>query len=95
MADFIVRPATESDLAKANALLVETWHATYDGIYGREKVTDITGRWHSVEALQQRLAAAGDDFRVAERGGDIVGTICVLRRDREAALLTFLCFNRR
>ena len=32
-----VRTAGERDLAEVRALLVETWHATYDAIYGAEQ----------------------------------------------------------
>ena len=37
-----VRTASERDLAAVRALLVETWHATYDAIYGGKRVTEIT-----------------------------------------------------
>ena len=39
-----VRSAGERDLAAVRELLVETWHATYDPIYGAERVTAITDR---------------------------------------------------
>ena len=32
-------------------LLVETWHDTYDAIYGVERVTEITNEWHALDAL--------------------------------------------
>ncbi len=40
---FFVRTASERDLEKVRALLVETWHATYDTFYGVEKVNELTG----------------------------------------------------
>jgi hypothetical protein len=40
-----VRTAGERDLAAVRDLLVETWHATYDSIYGAERVTEITDEW--------------------------------------------------
>ena len=52
---FFVRTASERDLAKVSALLGETWHATYDALYGADKVSEITARWHSVPALKARI----------------------------------------
>jgi len=37
-----VRTVGAHDLEAVRALLMETWHATYDGIYGAAKVTEIT-----------------------------------------------------
>ena len=46
----IIRAVTVADLPAVRTALVETWHATYDGIYGPDKVYDITTRWHSLVA---------------------------------------------
>ncbi|MDO9415877.1 GNAT family N-acetyltransferase [Pararhizobium sp.] len=70
---FFVRTASERDLAKISALLSETWHATYDTIYGVEKVNELTGLWHSVPALKARLATKGGEFVVADNGEDLAG----------------------
>ncbi|MEO0910824.1 MAG: GNAT family N-acetyltransferase, partial [Pseudomonadota bacterium] len=48
---FFIRTASESDLPRVQEILIETWHATYDEIYGVEKVNEITGKWHSLERL--------------------------------------------
>jgi len=69
-----VRPCSESDLPAVRDLLVRTWHDTYDAIYGVEKVTEITGRWHSLPNLRAQLKAPLSLFLVAERGGRLVGT---------------------
>jgi ribosomal protein S18 acetylase RimI-like enzyme len=63
-------------------LLVETWHATYDAIYGAAKVTDITNRWHSEANLTEQIRAAaeapaGSAQWVAEEAGQIIATIAV------------------
>jgi ribosomal protein S18 acetylase RimI-like enzyme len=68
-----VRTAGERDLPAVRDLLVETWHATYDGIYGRERVTEITGEWHSTPALKARLARPNSEFLVADDGKEIGG----------------------
>ena len=68
-----VRSAGERDLAAVRELLVETWHATYDQIYGPERVTAITDSWHSMPALQARLTRPRSEFLVADSGGELGG----------------------
>jgi ribosomal protein S18 acetylase RimI-like enzyme len=70
---FFVRTAGERDLEAVRALLVETWHATYDAIYGPEKVTELTDSWHSIASLQRRLARPSSEFLVADDGERIAG----------------------
>ena len=68
-----VRTAGERDLAAVRALLVETWHATYDAIYGAAKVTEITDDWHSISSLRSRLTRPNSEFLVADDGKLIGG----------------------
>ncbi|RVA45493.1 GNAT family N-acetyltransferase, partial [Mesorhizobium sp. M7A.F.Ca.CA.004.09.1.2] len=68
-----VRTAGERDLAAVRTLLVETWHATYDAIYGAAKVTEITDEWHSVASLRSRLTRPNSEFLVADDGKRIGG----------------------
>ena len=68
-----MRTASERDLAKVSALLGETWHATYDALYGAAKVEELTEKWHSVPALKARLARKDAEFVVADNGKDIGG----------------------
>ncbi|MBB4954216.1 ribosomal protein S18 acetylase RimI-like enzyme [Agrobacterium vitis] len=70
---FFVRTASDRDLEKVRALLAETWHATYDSIYGVTKVEEIIGNWHSLPALKARLAKKGGEFLVADDGKRIGG----------------------
>ena len=70
---FFVRTASERDLAKVAALLSETWHATYDALYGAEKVAEISARWHSVPALKTRLENPDGEFVVADDGRELAG----------------------
>lgn len=70
---FFVRTASERDLEKVRALLVETWHATYDTFYGVEKVNELTERWHSLPALKARLERKNAEFLVADDGRSIGG----------------------
>lgn len=68
-----VRTASERDLVAVRTLLVETWHDTYDAIYGPAKVTEITNEWHSLDALRRRLDAPRSEFLVADDGNAIAG----------------------
>ena len=68
-----MRTASERDLAALRALLVETWHATYDAIYGVERVTEITNDWHSIASLKARMGRPKSEFLVADDGKTIGG----------------------
>ena len=68
-----VRTAGERDLVAVRALLVETWHATYDAVYGAAKVTEITDDWHSIVSLRSRLTRPNSEFLVADDGKRIGG----------------------
>jgi ribosomal protein S18 acetylase RimI-like enzyme len=70
---FFVRSASQADLAKVSALLGRSWHATYDALYGAEKVAEITGAWHSLESLKRRLTRPDSEFVVADDGRRIGG----------------------
>src|SRR5450631_3806025 len=74
----LIRPAVTADLAAISRLLGETWHATYDGIYGHDRASDITGRWHSEQNLQRGLAQECGTFLVAESDGALEGTASAL-----------------
>jgi ribosomal protein S18 acetylase RimI-like enzyme len=73
-----VRTASERDLGPIRSLLVETWHATYDGIYGSARVTEITDQWHSISALRARLTCPNSEFLVADDGKEIGGVAFAL-----------------
>ena len=68
-----VRTASERDLKAVRDLLVETWHATYDTIYGAERVTEITDDWHSLASLKRRLDQPNAEFLVADDGKTLGG----------------------
>jgi ribosomal protein S18 acetylase RimI-like enzyme len=85
-----IRDAAAADLPAVRALLVETWHATYDGIYGWQRVAEITNAWHSLDSLAAQLGRDNGAFLVALVGDEIIATASArLERDR-AALLTRL-----
>jgi GNAT superfamily N-acetyltransferase len=70
----LIRPARADDLSAVRDLLVETWHDTYDAIYGVEQVTAITADWHALPNLATGLGRADHAFLVADLDGDVVGT---------------------
>lgn len=83
----LIRPARPEDIAAARALLVATWHATYDAIYGPEKVTEITGRWHSESALAAQLTVENAVFLNAYDHDQLVGTLfAAVQPDGDAML---------
>ncbi len=70
---YFVRTASARDLDKVRALLNETWHATYDNLYGAAKVEEIHASWHSAAALKTRLEKKDSEFVVADDGKEIGG----------------------
>jgi ribosomal protein S18 acetylase RimI-like enzyme len=68
-----VRTASERDLAAVRALLVETWHATYDALYGADQVEEITADWHSIASLKARMARPNSEFLIADDGERLGG----------------------
>jgi len=68
-----VRSASAADLAAVRDLLVETWHATYDRLYGADRVREITDAWHSIAALRRNLDAPNAELVVADDGKTISG----------------------
>ena len=68
-----IRPASAEDLEAIRVLLRDTWHETYDAIYGAADVERLTADWNSIEAMEQRIHRPKSLFLVAERDGGIVG----------------------
>ena len=84
---FFVRTAGPNDLSAISDLLGETWHDTYDGIYGPAKVSEITASWHSVEALRPRLTRPQSEFIVADDGARLGGMAFAASSDPEKKLV--------
>jgi ribosomal protein S18 acetylase RimI-like enzyme len=85
-----IREARENDLEQVNRLLIETWRDTYDPIFGRAKVDEITAQWHAVEVLKDQLNSPRSSFLVAEACGQIVGHALVIQAPDNALLLARL-----
>lgn len=69
---FFVRTASDRDIPFVRDILIETWHSTYDEIYGVEKVNEITSRWHTLERLEAMRHQPNSEFLVADNG-EVVG----------------------
>lgn len=69
-----IRPCTTADLAAVRALLIETWHHTYDTWLGPARVREITEHWHSEPQLAAQIERAGSTFLVAADAEILVGT---------------------
>jgi ribosomal protein S18 acetylase RimI-like enzyme len=74
MSPVVIRPVTLADIPAVRVALIETWHATYDGIYGPDKVRDITARWHSLLALAKQVDEPRAVFLLAECNTAIVAS---------------------
>ncbi|OWV91431.1 acetyltransferase [Rhizobium sp. R635] len=70
---YFVRTAGERDLEKVRALLVESFHATYDGLHGKARVDELIAHLLSPAALKARLARKDAEFLVADDGLNIGG----------------------
>ena len=71
--DVLIRPATARDLEQVREILVETWHDTYDALIGHDRVTEITGQWHTPELLAKQLQTPGVSFLVAAHESELLG----------------------
>jgi GNAT superfamily N-acetyltransferase len=69
-----IRTAAIEDVPQVRRVLTETWHATYDGIYGAEHVREITGSWHSEANLLRHIGQPRTVNLVAEADGALVAT---------------------
>ena len=69
----VIRPATPDDIGKVRSLLVATWHDTYDGLLGIERVTETTDRWHALDVLATQSARPNASFLVALQENEVVG----------------------
>lgn len=83
--DAVIRKATLRDVPALQAHLKATWHDTYDPIYGRERVSEITNRWHSLAALEREQNNPDITVLVATVDERLVGTASA-RLDSDNAL---------
>ncbi|MFB9951022.1 GNAT family N-acetyltransferase [Rhizobium puerariae] len=70
---YFVRTASERDADQVRALLVETFHATYDPFYGALQVQRMVDGWNSTAAIRSRILKRGGEFLVADNGRELGG----------------------
>lgn len=70
---FFIRTASDRDIEPVRTLLTKTWHATYDALYGEEKVSQMIASWHSPQAIKERIEKKGGEFLVADDGKRLGG----------------------
>lgn len=79
---FFVRTASSSDLPRVQEILRDTWHATYDALYGKEKVNQIIDSWHSMKRLEDMRHTPNSEFLVADNGTVIGGMAYATQKDK-------------
>ncbi|WP_337270854.1 GNAT family N-acetyltransferase [Oryzifoliimicrobium ureilyticus] len=70
---YFVRTASERDVEAIRRVLRETWHATYDAIYGPQKVQALTSVWHQASAIRRSIESKSGEFLVADDGRRLGG----------------------
>jgi ribosomal protein S18 acetylase RimI-like enzyme len=70
---FFIRTATKADLPAVSTLLARSWHATYDALYGADKVDQVIATVHTVDKLAEKLARPDSEFVVADDGKKLAG----------------------
>lgn len=85
--DTYIRTASERDLPEVQKLLAVCWHATYDHIYGKERVSEITADWHSMASLKARLVKPYSEFIVAEGAAGIAAMAYASQSDPQFVML--------
>ncbi|MCC0030785.1 MAG: GNAT family N-acetyltransferase [Brucellaceae bacterium] len=88
-----IRSADHDDLEDIRELLERTWHATYDAVYGADRVKSINDSWHSLDALRKRLNKPYSEFVIADDGEDILGMAYASLTDERTAMLHQLYIN--
>ncbi len=70
---YFIRTAGERDLDQIRALLVETFHSSYDPLYGAVQVQRMVDGWNSPAAIRSRILKKEGEFLVADNGREIGG----------------------
>ena len=68
-----IRTASKDDIDAIHDLLVETWHATFDDIIGRDNVNQLILRDCAPELLKKYLNKPSSEYIVADDGETLHG----------------------
>jgi ribosomal protein S18 acetylase RimI-like enzyme len=69
----VIRDAEDGDLAALSRFLMDVWHHTYDKIMGRDKVIEISSRWHTMDRLAGEIGRPGTVSLLAMNADNIIG----------------------
>lgn len=68
-----IRTASERDFPAIRELLVETWHATYDMLFGADIVSQYAQDWASDASLTEKLETPNAEYILADTGRALCG----------------------
>lgn len=71
----VIRDADDRDMVALNRFLTCVWHHTYDSIMGREKVLEISARWHTIDKLAAEIGKSGAVCLLALDADRIIGHV--------------------
>lgn len=77
----VIRAAEADELEAVRLLLRAVWHDTYDATLGREKVIELSTRWHAPAALAAQRTDPQSCFLVAARDRRLLGHACATMRE--------------
>lgn len=70
---FFVRTASVRDAEKLRVLLHDTWHATFDDIYGADVINEVCEDWHNLDQIKKNIELRSGDYVVADNGEELGG----------------------
>lgn len=70
---YFVRTASDRDVEALRALLIETWHATYDDPHGADKIAQLAEQLHRPESIRANISKKDGEYLVADNGKQLGG----------------------
>ncbi len=90
-----IRTASKDDINAIHDLLIETWHAVFDDLVGREEVDRRIAHDYTPDILKKMLSRPASEFIVADDGELLHGVAYAaqgaVKGDSEIALVFHLC----
>ena len=90
-----IRTASKDDINAIHDLLIETWHAVFDDLVGREEVDRRISHDYTPDILKKMLSRPASEFIVADDGELLHGVAYAaqgaVKGDSEIALVFHLC----
>lgn len=90
-----IRTASKDDINAIHDLLIETWHALFDDVVGREEVDRHIAQHYTPDILKKYLSRPASECVVADDGETLHGAAYAaqgaIKGDSEIALVFYLC----